>query len=110
MEMPPTIFTMKFIEVASLDQVPLGKGSLFTAAGKNVAVFNVEGTIYAIADACPHSGGSLGLGRLDGSIVTCPWHGMKFDVTNGCFAGTPENGVAHYPVKVLDGKIMVAVS
>ena len=97
-------------EVASLDQVPLGKGSLFNAGGKNVALFNVDGTIYAIADACLHSGASLGLGRLDGTTVTCPWHGMKFDVTNGCFAGTSQNGVASYPVKVVNGKIMVAIS
>ena len=104
------MFTPEFIEVASLEQVPLGKGSLFTAAGKNVAVFNVDGTIYAIADACLHAGASLGMGRLDGRIVTCPWHGMKYDVTNGCFADSSQNGVASYPVKVVDGKIMVAIS
>jgi len=99
-----------FIEVASLDQVLPGKGSFFTAASKNVALFNVDGSIYAIADTCPHAGGSLGNGRLDGTTVTCPWHGMKFDVTTGCFAGRPDNGVASYRVKVVDGKIMVAVS
>ena len=99
-----------FIEVASLDQVPPGKGSFFTAVGKNVALFNVDGTIHAIADTCPHAGGSLGNGRLDGTTVTCPWHGMKFDVTNGCFAGRSESGVATYRVKVENEKIMVALS
>jgi nitrite reductase/ring-hydroxylating ferredoxin subunit len=100
----------KFVEVAPLDQVPPGTGSIFTAADKNVAVFNVDGKIYAIADTCPHAGGSLGTGRLDDTIVTCPKHGMKFDVTNGCFAGRSESGVASYRVKVVDGKIMVALS
>ena len=63
-----------FVEVARLDQVPPGTGSVFTVADNTVAVFNVAGTICAIADACPHAGGSLGMGRLDGTIVTCAWH------------------------------------
>jgi 3-phenylpropionate/trans-cinnamate dioxygenase ferredoxin subunit len=50
------------------------------------------------------------MGRLDGMIVTCPVHGMKFDVATGCFAGTSGFGVASYPVKAVDGKIMAAVS
>ena len=49
------------------------------------------------------------MGKLDGKIVTCPVHGMKFDVTTGCFAGTSDSGVASYPAKVVDGKIMVAL-
>jgi nitrite reductase/ring-hydroxylating ferredoxin subunit len=98
-----------FVEVVPLDQLPPGKGSIFTVGDKSVAVFNVAGTIYAMDDTCPHAGGSLGMGRLDGSIVTCPKHGMKFDVTNGCFAGTPDSGVESYPVKVMDGTIMVAL-
>ena len=51
--------------------------------------------------------GLLGMGKLDGKIVICPVHGMKFDVTNGCFAGSSDFGVASYPVKIADGKIMV---
>jgi 3-phenylpropionate/trans-cinnamate dioxygenase ferredoxin subunit len=107
--MEPPIF-FNFVEVARLNQVLPGKGSVFMAAGKYVAVFNVGGKIFAIADACPHFGGSLGMGKLNGNIVTCPMHGMKIDVTNGCFAGRSDNGVASYRVKVVDGKIMVALS
>jgi nitrite reductase/ring-hydroxylating ferredoxin subunit len=97
-----------FIEIARLDLIPPGSGSRFTTAGKDVAIFNVDGTVCAIDDNCPHAGGSLGMGKLDGRIVTCPVHGMKFDVTTGCFAGTSDFAVASYPVKVLDGEIMVA--
>jgi 3-phenylpropionate/trans-cinnamate dioxygenase ferredoxin component len=99
-----------FIEVARLDQIPPGAGSRFTAAGKDVALFNADGSICAIADTCPHGGGSLGMGKLDCRIVTCPVHGMKFDVLTGCFAGTSYFGVASYPVEVVDGKVMAAVS
>ena len=97
-----------FIEVARVDRLPPGSGAPFTVADKDVALFNVDGTICAIADTCPHAGGSLGLGKLNGRIVTCPVHGMKFDVTNGCFAGTSDYAVASFPARVVDGKIVVA--
>jgi nitrite reductase/ring-hydroxylating ferredoxin subunit len=98
----------EFIEVAAVDRIPPGSGARFTPADQDIAVFNVDGTICAITDTCPHAGGSLGMGKLDGRIVTCPVHGMKFDVTTGCFSGTSDFGVASYPTQVLDGKIMVA--
>jgi hypothetical protein len=60
-----------FAEVASLDQVPPGSGTSYTVAGKGVAVFNVDGTIYAMDDTCLHQRSSLGAGRLDRKIVTC---------------------------------------
>ena len=98
------------IEVAGLEQIRPGAGSRFAIAGKEIAVFNVNGKICAIADTCPHAGGSLGMGKVNGTIVTCPVHGMKFDVTTGCFAGTSDFGVAAYPAKDVDGKIMVEIS
>jgi 3-phenylpropionate/trans-cinnamate dioxygenase ferredoxin subunit len=106
---PPESIMAAFVEIARLDQIPPGSRLRFITEGKDVAVFNVDGTICAIDDTCPHAGGSLGMGKLDGTIVTCPVHGMKFDVTTGCFAGTSEFGVASYPVKVVDGKIIAAV-
>jgi nitrite reductase/ring-hydroxylating ferredoxin subunit len=99
----------EFVEVMRLEQLPPGKGTTVTLADKDVALFNVNGTICAIGDTCPHAGGSLGQGKLDGSTVTCPVHGMKFDATNGCFAGTSDSAVASYPVKVVDGKVMVEI-
>jgi phenylpropionate dioxygenase-like ring-hydroxylating dioxygenase large terminal subunit len=60
-----------FAEVASLDQVPPGSGTSYTVAGKGVAVFNVDGTIYAMDDTCLYQSSSLGAGRLDRKIVTC---------------------------------------
>ncbi len=98
-----------FIEVAALEQIRPGAGSRFIVLDKEMAIFNVDGKICAISDHCPHAGGSLGLGKLDGKIVTCPVHGMKFDVTTGCFAGTSDFGVAAYPAKIVDGQILVAV-
>src|SRR5580700_9817635 len=97
-----------FIEIVSVDRIRPGSGVRFTA-DRDIAIFNVDGTICAIADTCPHAGGSLGLGKLDGRIVTCPVHGMKFDVTTGCFAGTSDYAVASFPAKVVDGEIVIAL-
>jgi nitrite reductase/ring-hydroxylating ferredoxin subunit len=100
----------EFVEVARLDQVPPGSGTSFTVAGKDVAVFNVDGTIYAMEDSCLHKGSSLGAGKLDGKVVTCRSHGWRYDVTTGSTMNVPDYGVAAYPAKVVDGKILVAVA
>ena len=78
-------------------------------AGKEVAIFNVDGTIYAMEDSCLHKGASLGTGELDGKVVTCRAHGWRYDVTTGSTISSPGYGVTSYPAKVIDGKILVAV-
>jgi 3-phenylpropionate/trans-cinnamate dioxygenase ferredoxin subunit len=98
-----------FIEAARLDEVPPGKSISITVADKPVGLFNVEGQIYAIDDICPHAGASLGLGHLNGRIVTCAHHGMKIDVVTGCFPASTGFAVASYPVLVVAGKIMVSL-
>ena len=98
-----------FIEAARLDEVAVGTGMAVTIADKAIALFNVDGQIYAIDDICPHAGSSLGNGKLDGRIVTCRSHGMKIDVVTGCFPASEGFAVASYPVMVLAGKILVAL-
>ena len=58
-------------------------GKTVEMEGLKVALFNVNGKFYAMADACPHRGGPLGEGFLGGSRVTCPWHAWEFDVKTG---------------------------
>ena len=98
-----------FVEAARLDEVPPGKSVSITIEGKPVGLFNVAGQIYAIDDICPHAGASLGLGKLNGGIVTCAHHGMKIDVVTGCFPASMGFAVASYPVLVVAGKIMVSL-
>ncbi|MFZ1888515.1 MAG: Rieske 2Fe-2S domain-containing protein [Candidatus Binataceae bacterium] len=98
-----------FVEGARLDQIPPGTSTVARIADKDVALFNVDGNIYAIADSCPHAGASLGAGKLSGTIVTCRAHGLRYDVTTGQVT-TGGFGVAVYLVKVVDGKIMIAVN
>src|SRR5271154_6699598 len=99
----------EFVEVAALEQIAPGGRLVVDVAGKSVALFNVEGQIYAIDDSCMHQGASLGAGNLRGKIVTCRAHGLKFDVTTGFVGGSPGFGVASHAVQVVGGKIAVAV-
>ncbi len=98
-----------FVEVASVEELPPGSGRVVRIDGKEVAIFNVDGTIYAIDDSCRHQGLSLGTSKLEGKVVTCRGHGWKYDVTTGSTLASPGFGVAAYPVQVVDGKIMVAI-
>lgn len=73
----------EFVKVAKRSEVPSNTGRQVEAKGKEIALFNVEGKIYAIAHVCPHQGGPLAEGGTDGAVVTCPWHGWSFDVKTG---------------------------
>lgn len=60
-----------------------GTAREFVAEDRIVALYNVDGAFHALDGVCPHQGGPLGQGGLNGCIVTCPWHGWQFDVRNG---------------------------
>ena len=98
-----------FVEAARLEELPSGRATTVTIGDRNIALFNVEGTVYAMDDSCLHAGSSLGAGELAGKIVRCRNHGWKYDVTTGCVLGIPGLGVCAHAVKVIDGRIMVAV-
>jgi len=97
-----------YIEAAKLDDLPPGRSTCVTVAGKDVALFNVDGVIYAMEDSCLHQGASLGNSKFEGKVVTCRGHGWRYDVTTGGTLHVPDYGVATYPVKVVDRKILVA--
>jgi 3-phenylpropionate/trans-cinnamate dioxygenase ferredoxin subunit len=98
-----------YVRVATLEQVPAGKGRVVFVTGRTVALFNVEGQIYALDDSCPHAGSSLGMGRLDGATVTCRGHGLRFDVRTGCMSGKGGLCVATYPVRITGDEIAIAL-
>jgi nitrite reductase/ring-hydroxylating ferredoxin subunit len=60
-----------------------------SAASSEIALFPIGGEVHAIDNVCSHAGGPLCEGSLDGAVVTCPWHGSKFDVTTGAVQGGP---------------------
>src|SRR6516225_7543157 len=65
----------KLLMIAKTKDVPPGEAAAFTIEGQKIALFNVEGTYYAIGDTCTHRGGPLSEGDVQGTRVTCPWHG-----------------------------------
>ena len=98
-----------FVEAALVDELPPGTSMVAKIAGKDVALFNVDGTIYAINDICAHDGSSLAAGELIGKIVRCRSHDWQYDVTTGELITAPGYGVASFEVKIVVGKIMVAI-
>jgi len=94
---------------AKVSEIPAGSIKEVLVGGKPVAVANVGGRFYAIDNTCLHRGGPLGQGQLEGPVVTCPWHGWQFDVTNGCLANNPAAKVQTYPTKIVDDDIFIEV-
>ena len=95
------------VRVAAVDDVPEGTGRVVEAGGRTLALFNVGGTFHALDNACPHRGGPLGEGDLDGPLVVCPWHAWRWDVTTGANANNPAVTVARLPVSVEAGTVFV---
>src|SRR5271155_1956116 len=91
---------MPFERAAKTAEVPAGTVHEIQVAGKAVAISNVDGKFYAINNTCLHRGGPLGQGKLEGKIVTCPWHGWQYDVTTGKLAANPAVGVGCFPIEV----------
>jgi len=97
-----------FVKACDAAEIAMGAGKVVTVGGKELAVFNVDGTFHAIDNECPHRGGPLAEGELDGCLVQCPWHAWQFDLTTGASV-TDELTVACYAVRVEGGAVLVAV-
>jgi nitrite reductase (NADH) small subunit len=98
---------MAFLRTARKDEVPAGTIREFSLEGKAIALANVGGKFYAINNTCLHRGGPLAEGALNGSTVTCPWHGWQYDVSNGKLVMNQAVGVVCYPVEVRGDDIFV---
>lgn len=100
---------MRAVELPQFSAPAPGMRSLLRIEGKTIAVFNVGGTLYAIDDSCPHAGGSLVVGKLDGRFVACPSHGLKFDLASGCVRSGGSLGVKTYALCEAGGKFTIAL-
>ena len=66
------------VRVAAVGEVPAGEGRVVEADGRALALFNVEGAYHCLDNVCPHRGGPLGEGDLEGRLVSCPWHAWRW--------------------------------
>ncbi len=73
----------EFVSVADLADVRPGLPKVVVVDGREIALFNVDGVIHAVDNTCPHQGGPLAEGWIEGPLVQCPWHAWCFDVRDG---------------------------
>jgi len=100
----------EFVKVAKTGDIPAEQGKAVFVDGKQVAVFNVDGTYYAIGDACTHQGAPLSGGHVAGKAVTCSWHGAKFDITTGeALSRVAFTPVRCYNVRVAEQDVEIEV-
>lgn len=95
------------VNVAAVDSLPPGRCRTVEVHGRRFALCNVNGRFHAVDDACPHRGGPLGGGVLEGHHLHCPLHGWGFDVQTGACLVNPSKNIASYPVTVRDGSVWI---
>jgi nitrite reductase/ring-hydroxylating ferredoxin subunit len=95
------------VRVAAAGELAHGEGRVVEVEGRALALFNVDGRYYAIDNVCPHRGGPLAEGDLDGRVVSCPWHAWRFDVTTGANVNNPAVKAGCYAVTEDAGAVYV---
>ena len=100
---------MAFVRATGRNDVATGTIQEFQVGEKSIALANVAGKFFAINNVCLHQGGPLGEGDLDRQVVTCPWHGWQFDVTNGQLLTNSTVTTTCYPVEIRGDDVFVDV-
>jgi 3-phenylpropionate/trans-cinnamate dioxygenase ferredoxin subunit len=105
---PVTGENLEWITVAARADLPNGSRRILEIDGQPVAVFNIAGEYYAIADVCSHDDGPVAEGELIGYEIECPRHGAHFDVRNGKVLSFPAIvDIPAYPVRVEGEEIQI---
>ena len=99
----------RWVDVAAADALPAGEAMRVDAGGWPVALVHCDGGLRAVENTCPHMGGPMGEGYVDGTTLICPWHAWRFDATTGCALANPQVRLHTYPVRVERGRIQVEV-
>ncbi len=95
--------------VVALSDCPENGVGEYVVDGRIVALFCVDDEVFALDGICPHQGGPLGQGKLEGCIVTCPWHGWQYDVHDGQHTSIPTLKHTSIPTKLEDGNVYVTL-
>lgn len=99
----------KKVRVADVGEIPEDTGKLVEVGGLEIALFKACGKVCATTNVCPHQGGPLSEGVIDGTTVVCPWHAWVFDVVTGKSPVNPAMSIATYPVEVVGQDVFVEV-
>jgi 3-phenylpropionate/trans-cinnamate dioxygenase ferredoxin component len=103
--------TDDYVTVAHVGEIPAGGVKVVRVGDQSLAIFNVEGSYYAMDDICTHDGGPLAEGIVEGDVIECPRHGARFAIKTGAVLCLPATSpVTTYPVRVEGDEIKVAWS
>lgn len=106
--MPDTMNATPWIDAANEADVPEGDVIGLRVRGEDIALYKVEGQVFATANTCTHGQARLCDGFLEGHEIECPLHQGRFDVRDGRGTCTPiTQDVASYPVRIEDGRVFV---
>jgi len=108
---------MNYVKIADINEIPIGSKKKIETAMGTILVVNIRGDFYALDNKCPHMGGSLGDGTLEGNHIICPKHGASFDVTTGknvkgakiAFIKANVKDARSYPLKVEGNEILIGI-
>ncbi|HET9030493.1 MAG TPA: Rieske (2Fe-2S) protein [Candidatus Aquilonibacter sp.] len=98
----------QFVRVGDRDAVAPGSGAAFSVGRFEVAVFNIDGSFYALENACPHQGGPIADGWIEEKTVTCPWHAWCFNLETGRMTLGDFASIPRFEVRVEGDGIFVA--
>ncbi|HSQ80629.1 MAG TPA: nitrite reductase (NAD(P)H) small subunit [Casimicrobiaceae bacterium] len=99
-----------YVEVAHLDHVQPGTGTLVAVGDRAAALFNVDGHMFAIEDTCVRCGSSLASGAVHDHDVVCSGCHWRYDIRTGCVSGVPALCIDTFEVEVVDSRVMVATT
>ena len=97
----------EYITVAGANDISSGQSKVFEVKGNQVAVCNINGNYYAFANICPHRGGPVGEGEIEGTVITCPWHGWAFDITTCVNTMNPLAKLTKYDIKIDNNELKI---
>ena len=96
-----------WIEIARTDELLPETALERIVEERVIALFHVDGEFFALDGICPHQGGPLGQGNLEGFVIRCPWHGWSFDVRSGQCGLSDQICQKTYAVRVQDQRIFI---
>jgi nitrite reductase (NADH) small subunit len=95
--------------VASVSELTADKPLGVTLRGQKIALFKVDGEVFATSGVCPHARGPIDCGSVADKAVTCPWHGWSFDLHTGNCTEDPDLKLATYAVEIVGDDVMVSL-
>ena len=102
--------SVNFVKATVLDTLKTGKMMRIKLGEQDILLANVDGTVYAVDNQCPHEDASLYNGALKGDCVECPLHGSLFDLKTGKPLTEPATEtICTYPVKIENNDILVGI-